>query len=632
MKEQFQTFAQLCTRSLADDPALRLEVEQELEGHLEDACEEEQSEGKSESEAEDQAKKRFGEPEELAQSLLDANRRKLKLRARIRLAAKIALIPVILIGLALCIDLRTLTGISLLISPGRSLASPNTWQEKLFLANITHDINRLHEKDQKSIRNFLQPWTPGKKSLWQKERYETNPDSRAYTAAYALSQFSSEVHWTDEERANYLRLLEHGRRIDPDNALYDYLEANLVTITALNMEKKKQVWHYTVEDRAALDRGMKLYLAALEKPFVNTYSMEMPAEVRRLLNPRKDFFGLLERINIYANTPLPFVAQMRAINRKSMVYGEILLKEGKTAEAEKYLHSWRKFIPQQQKYNSNTLIEVLVCYGCIGVYLDSAQKRGDTVEAEKLNRISAILRDWKAQKSSNNHNILKHGGILSGIYLPALKEEIPVREFEPERKLSYLVGDLGSLALLSLFLTTLIIIFGIGLLMSRVAGHRPFLLFLPLKSYRKILIFGILIPIGIFLLYTHIDLLGGRDLSVQMNLLRWFLGVVGIVFVFPLFFEHIFLRELKKQGKRLGFRNGKLPFATNCLNRVFAFAVLLLVTGCILRPLLVWECRRYIARDGLFGTDTGYSQVELRVANQLNSKLADAIAAADRTP
>ncbi len=641
MKEQFQSFTQLCTRSLADDPALRLEVEQELKGHLEDACEEERSEGKSESEAEDQAKKRFGEPEELAQSLLDANRRKLKLRARIRLAAKIALIPAILIGLALCIDLRTLAGISLMFNSKLFSPPPNSWQESVFLAITTHDIDRLDKNDQEFVRYFLQSWTPGKKSPWEKKQYEKDPENRIFTANYAMSLIPAEKnHWTDKERANYLRVLEHGRRIDPDNALYDYLEADFAIRSALKWEKiehgigqkKKTDWNYTVEDRAAFDRGMKLYLAALNKPFVNTYSMEAPTEVHRLLNPENDFLGLLERIIVYSNTPLYFLNRTRELSRRSVAYGEILLKEGKTAEAEKYLHSWRKFIPQQQKYDSNTLIEVLVYYACIGVYLDSAQKRGDTVEAEKLNRISSIYQAWKAKEDSNNDNIRNHGGIFSGTLLPMLKERIPVKELEPERKLTYLVGDLIALACLSLLLTVLIVTLGIGVLVSYFIGHHPFLLPFPLKSGWRILLFGVLIPIGIFLLYTHFDILGGRDLSIQANPLRWGLGVIGIVFVFPFVFGAIFMRELKKQGKRLGFRKGRLPFATTSLNMLYAFAALLLVTGCILRPLLAWECRYRLTQDRLINTAKGFTQLENQVTAELNQKLADAIAAADRKP
>jgi uncharacterized Tic20 family protein len=133
-------------------------------------------------------------------------------------------------------------------------------------------------------------------------------------------------------------------------------------------------------------------------------------------------------------------------------------------------------------------------------------------------------------------------------------------------------------------------------------------------------------------LYTHIDGFSGRNLSVQANLLRWGLGMLGIVIIFPLIFESLFAWQLKKQGKILGFTGGKVPFATLCLNQLFAFAALLLVTGCVLRPLLAWECRRCIEKDEVFNTDRGFTKVEAETATRLNAELADAIAAADQKP
>ena len=56
----FKTFVATCTRSLADDEAMRREVSFELNSHLEEAYEEELSRAESPDEAADMAKKRFG--------------------------------------------------------------------------------------------------------------------------------------------------------------------------------------------------------------------------------------------------------------------------------------------------------------------------------------------------------------------------------------------------------------------------------------------------------------------------------------------------------------------------------------------------------------------------------------------
>ena len=285
-----------------------------------------------------------------------------------------------------------------------------------------------------------------------------------------------------------------------------------------------------------------------------------------------------------------------------------------------------------QKFDSKTLIEVLVHYNCIKVYLDSAEKRGDKAEAEKLAAIYAPMKHWKERKDPNEVLLRKHAGLLAALLLPALREEIPLKEFGPERRLSYLVLDLAGLAALSLLLAACILILAAAVLAARLAGHRPFLLLLPWKSYLRILLWGIAVPIAAFVLYTHIDALGGRDLSLLANPLRHAAGLIGIVLVFPLVFKLVYRHELKKQGKALGFPKGRLPFATACLNMLCGFAALLLVTGCVLRPLLAWECRRNIEKDELLDTDRGFTRVEVETANRFNAELADAIAAANQKP
>ncbi len=51
-------------------------------------------------------KKRFGQPEELAVQLLNANIKRFSFRARMRRLLKIVVIPLFLAGIILCLDLR----------------------------------------------------------------------------------------------------------------------------------------------------------------------------------------------------------------------------------------------------------------------------------------------------------------------------------------------------------------------------------------------------------------------------------------------------------------------------------------------------------------------------------------------
>ncbi len=631
MKEKFQTFAQLCTRSLAGDPMLRLEVEREQESHLEDVYEEERSEGKSESEAEDQAKKRFGEPEELAQSLLDANLRRLKLRARIRLAIKVALIPAILVGLVLCINLRTLSAMIML---GRHRETKTeSLQEKMINAQIRSDMRTIDKADKDFVMNFLGLWQCGKESEWELERYRANPDSRIFTANYALSLIPSpNEHWEEQNCRELRNVIEHGRRIDPDNALYDYLEVKLILHPALTWhpgKTPKTAGYYTIADRAEFDRGMKLYLAALEKPFVNTYNMDVVKKAQQLLNPRKDLLGMMENISIYGSVPFRFNAEVRALTRESIFYGETLEKEGKSKEAKAYFDSWRQFIPQMLEHNSDMLMEVRNYYGCIRAYLASARQRGDTGETEKLKKIENIIAKWDLRRDPNGEGTWKHSGLFSAIFLSQLHEKIEIEDLAPGRKLTYLVSDTISMALQSLLLGYIIAVLALTVLILRLFGKRPFLVVLSRQSYLKILTWGILSPIALFLIYTHIDFLGGRNVAIGWNLPRFLIGQLGFILVFPLVFGAVFTAQLRKQGEILGFAKGKLPSATVGLNLLCGFVALLLITGGILRPLLSKECGYWVTKDPLLKCGIGFSKPETQITAELGSKLRLAIDSTD---
>ena len=69
-----------CTRMLSDDPELQQENRAELRSHLMEARDALTAEGKSEAEAAEAACRQFGDSEEVAQALLQADFPRLKLR------------------------------------------------------------------------------------------------------------------------------------------------------------------------------------------------------------------------------------------------------------------------------------------------------------------------------------------------------------------------------------------------------------------------------------------------------------------------------------------------------------------------------------------------------------------------
>ena len=104
-QDELKAFARMCVQSLSDDAELRQARETELFGHLKEAFAEE-CKNASVDEALKNTFRRFGDPEEVSSQLLDGNAEQLSRNARIRRAAKWLLLPLLVIGVLFCIDVR----------------------------------------------------------------------------------------------------------------------------------------------------------------------------------------------------------------------------------------------------------------------------------------------------------------------------------------------------------------------------------------------------------------------------------------------------------------------------------------------------------------------------------------------
>ena len=115
-EDELREFAGMCSKSLSDDVELRQEVETELLDHLEDAYEEE-CQNATEEEALSNTFKRFGNPEEISGQLVENNAARLSWNAQIRRAAKWLLLPLLIIGVLFCIDVRGIKASSFVLRP-----------------------------------------------------------------------------------------------------------------------------------------------------------------------------------------------------------------------------------------------------------------------------------------------------------------------------------------------------------------------------------------------------------------------------------------------------------------------------------------------------------------------------------
>lgn len=529
MENPFRTFVATCTRSLADDEAMRREVAFELNNHLDEAYEEELAKAGSPEEVAEMAKKRFGQPEELAVQLLNANIKRFSFRARMRRLLKIAFIPLLILGVILCLDLRFWGSLVVCDRAGvGSWGIPPVISDMLLDLIYSEELRSTSPARELLASQFADTDYPS--SIAAAEAlYKFDPASKVYTAYYA-QQLAMHIPGyrksDDADFDQFCRVIAHGRKIDPDNALYDYLEAYV--IAGLSMQTAEQDFgngKYTISDRAGLDKAMNIYLAGTRKPFIRTYNLKIAEEAYNLLPDKTDLLWVFQRIAVYSYIELPYLSMFKSLTRNVIFYAENLTGEDAPA-GEELLASWEYFLPQALE-NNESLIDVLVCGSIADMYLEAIQKRDG--DSPTLARMAAVVRDWRSARDANATIKEKYKPLLSRNFLIKGDYKLPVEYFIAENRMCYSLLDQFALLPLCIVLILLTIVFAVIAGISRLKGRKPFIIILPWRSYCKIFLAGIILPLVLFLLYTHIDWLSGRDIPVAYNLRH--IGVEKFLFV-----------------------------------------------------------------------------------------------------
>ena len=635
MENPFKTFVATCTRSLADDEAMRREVSFELNSHLEEAYEEELSRAESPEEAAEMAKKRFGQPEELAVQLLNANIKRFSFRARMRRLLKIFIIPLLILGVILCIDLRTWVSVAIFcqyITP-----VPDS------VSNAVKWFYRVELRSHSPAREILTAdW--GEELALAESLYDLDPDSRIYNAVYAQHLASELTSNTKEGEKNiytpeqdeifdtFKRIITHGRTIDPDNALYDYLEASVLASRSLvwheiveptvidGIETERTVKKYSIADRAELDRAMMIYLDGLKKPVMESYFYQLSEAACDSLPEGNDVLRMMEEGSINVTRIITHIAMLRLLTSQVIFYSQVLREEGKQSSAE-WLNSWEYFLPQILK-GKYVFLDVFAVRYMAGIYLDALHEEG--LDAPQLTNLRAVGDEWFALENPNEDIMREKKIIFSRVVAPKLDYELPSEYFTAENKLYFSIFDLLLLLPLALVLIIGAIVFALVAVIVRLFGRHPFIIILSIRDYLKILLIGIVLPLAVFYLYLHGSYFSGSDKTMEDILFRLVCVDVPFMVIYPVYFNLIVWWQLRKAGKNMGFRRGKIPLGTYCLNMMFFMVALLFITGGILRYAFNYDCKKYLAESGLNST-RHFITLEAQVANNLGKRMLDAL-------
>ncbi|MEM7626241.1 MAG: permease prefix domain 1-containing protein [Planctomycetota bacterium] len=226
----FRDLTERATHRLRRDRELRLEVSRELESHLEASAAEYRAADYSEEDARAAAVKAFGDPDDVADALWDANRFRLKLRAWAWWGARATLLPACVAAVIVFI----LSGMTTLISVNHAVDGYeqggvyNQWKKSRLQARMTPQQRLIFYGDEGRA-------SEGRAARWRplRDAYPDEPLYQLHLIAQMLSDLFSggpEVLDLPEglEQVRELRAeLDRGAALDPDNGIYALIDAGL---------------------------------------------------------------------------------------------------------------------------------------------------------------------------------------------------------------------------------------------------------------------------------------------------------------------------------------------------------------------------------------------------------------------
>ncbi|OGV53258.1 MAG: hypothetical protein A2017_06225 [Lentisphaerae bacterium GWF2_44_16] len=557
IKKKIDDFSSGISSGLRDDPELMLDVKEEIKSHIEDSCESFKDDGKGEEESFELAMKNFGPSGDIGQDIISANRKRMKLRAAIKLVFRAIIVPLSVI-LALYIFLYRIDSLKYFMNLNSSLGffietkrnPEKLWksepQNKIYHGNYITDI--INKGDKSKIKPEI---TAAEKFEPQNARYN-------YILAGIIldetSKLEDEKSWKRKNKKN------------PANLKFKFLEprndkSEILIIEDISKPRYGKSEILIIEDIPKFELGLKEFLKGARKEYYNAYGKEMLELELKKLPPAKHYEDILLRISIAAGSLLPDLSPIRNINRKLVSYAGYLAEKGRNKEAIELLDGWNTMLHQLPEHQW-TLIEKLVLFAIASNGKNVAEfykKLGEPLKAKQVEFISQKItelqneywpRDEKfkriiTKKERNNTYLAEnHSGILGGMLLPALGSGITLNkeELAPMRELDYLIFERKMLEAAILLFIVIMLVCGVITLYRIFRNGKddaPVLLLPDFKDTLKIIIYGIILPLGFYIIYSRFTYFGRHEFSAPLDLIKravefFTMSVFSVILVFQL--------------------------------------------------------------------------------------------------
>jgi hypothetical protein len=449
----------------------------------------------------------------------------------------------------------------------------------------------------------------------QRAIWEAHPTNRVYLGNY-ITALQTAASSPESIPLDYWRSeLAAARKVEPGNARFDYLEAgrllNLATTNrsdnlGTNAAGEKQInYRLEVLNRAQLDQAMVILRQGLGKPYWRRYAADMLGEQLAVLGSPRRLVDLVQRTALAASVLLPDLAQFKTLAHSCRLYAELLIADGKSAEAIPFLDAWQVLAKQLTK-DSFTLIDLLVAGAIVKEAEQSVppiyRRLGREADAQRTEAIAAAMgkpvQDWRAQRDParrrspptaaqqrNDQVLHDRAGILAAMLLPALGEWPEAKAYEPGRMLEYVVFTEVVLAATLVALLGALVICGILAWRWRAfrpANEPPPPRLMPVPgTIIRIQLLGVLLPLVLFFLVTRYLPESGHAYSIRVGapkLMAEFGLLMMALLTAPICLT---VAQVKRQGAALGFNAARWHARFVSWPCGFAGVLLLILAWCL---------------------------------------------------
>lgn len=268
MTDKLHRVSEIAASGLKDDPELYLSVKREIEVHLQESTERLENAGQDHDKAVETALEKFGSPAETADAIFKTNKKRLKLRARLRF---------------LLISLMPLAALVMMV-----FSILPEWKNLQITREMFYSVYKCRDKAASLAGIDLKKLTKEQLLLldnnWA-ELHKMFPDNKAYFANYFMIS-NKTWPWTNgytiKRPPITPRWLKKARKIDPGNALYDYMAAQ--ELLYQGSKSRRTFSAGAICDPIKLMEALPYYIAGLRQQFYRNYRDEIIKQ-RIKLNP-----------------------------------------------------------------------------------------------------------------------------------------------------------------------------------------------------------------------------------------------------------------------------------------------------------------------------------------------------------